>query len=128
MTTPCPYIGTDIVSVNRFESWLSLSDARLSRIFSPTELTYIRSDMTVSAQRMAVRFALKEAVFKALSASGISMPFLTVCRTTTVSHTTTGCPILESSCIPTGWYATCSLSHTDELACATVLIVLGHKL
>ena len=58
-------IGTDLVEVRRIAK--SVRDPRfLARIYTPQEVAYCRGKAH-SAQHFAVRFAAKEAVWKALS-------------------------------------------------------------
>lgn len=73
-------IGIDTVEVNRFCNWHTYSRKNLSRIFTHDEIEYcLRSN---SAQRFAVRFAAREAFFKALSSAypQHTIPFFSVCR------------------------------------------------
>ena len=57
-------IGMDIVEIDRIAK--SVRNARfLERVFTPQEVTYCRSRKN-SAQHFAVRFAAKEAVWKAV--------------------------------------------------------------
>lgn len=58
-------IGTDIVAVSRIGR-LSKNRKFLERIFTPEEIRYCQGKKN-SAQHFAVRFAAKEAVWKALS-------------------------------------------------------------
>jgi phosphopantetheine--protein transferase-like protein len=61
-------IGTDIVAVERFVAWSTYSEAKLLRIFSRNELAdCLREDGTYFPERLAARFAAKEAFYKALS-------------------------------------------------------------
>ena len=62
-------IGIDSVEIKRFEPWTSYSKNRLARIFSEHEITYSLSNPKKAAERLAARFAAKEAFFKALSQS-----------------------------------------------------------
>jgi holo-[acyl-carrier protein] synthase len=58
-------IGVDIVEIDRIRK--SVRNSRfLKRIFTPTEVKYCRSHKN-AAQHFAVRFAAKEAVWKAVS-------------------------------------------------------------
>ncbi len=57
-------IGVDIVEIDRIAK--SVKNPRfLKRVFSPNEVSYCRSRKN-SAQHFAVRFAAKEAVWKAV--------------------------------------------------------------
>lgn len=60
-------IGVDIVEISRIKA-LMADGAFITRVFSEHEVDYCRRTKTpqVSAQRFAVRFAAKEAVFKAI--------------------------------------------------------------
>ena len=70
-------IGVDLVEIKRFERWHSYSDTTLKRIFSQQEIEYARAEPRLSAQRLAARFAVKEAAYKALS---LNIPFLMACK------------------------------------------------
>jgi len=61
-------IGVDIETIERFEN---KDETFLKRIFSPAEIEYCASK-SLPAQHFAARYCAKEAVFKALSAFGIS--------------------------------------------------------
>lgn len=61
-------IGVDIETIERFEN---KDETFLKRIFSPVEIEYCKSKSS-SAQHLAARYCAKEAVFKALSAFGVS--------------------------------------------------------
>lgn len=60
-------IGIDLVEIERFKNWHLYSDKQLLKIFSPAEIAYCRAIPIKSAERFAVRFAAKEALFKALA-------------------------------------------------------------
>src|SRR5690349_6824514 len=60
-------VGVDIVEIDRVRR--SVRNPRfLSRVFTPQEVAYCRSRKN-SAQHFAVRFAAKEAVWKAVASS-----------------------------------------------------------
>ena len=62
-------IGVDIVEIGRIAK--SVRNPRfLTRIFAPREVAYCRSKKN-AAQHFAVRFAAKEAVWKAIASSAI---------------------------------------------------------
>lgn len=91
-------LGIDAVDVARFIPWVTYSRTRLARIFSADELNYCFAmpvspeNLAIIAQRLAVRFAAREAFFKALSAfhPEHSVPFLTVCRYVAVTKQPSG--------------------------------------
>lgn len=64
------YIGCDIEEISRFEG--KENDTHfLDRIYTSKELEYSLKDAKI-AHHLAVRFCAKEAVYKALSSSGIN--------------------------------------------------------
>lgn len=103
-------IGTDIVEVKRFSSWLDYSQERLEKVFTPQELhdcfgeesaQLTAETIRASEEKLAVRFAAKEAFYKALSAALVSMnlaqnefSFLSTCRYVSVVSGTWGVPLL----------------------------------
>lgn len=62
-------VGIDIVEIKRFETLLSDNDF-IKRIFTRKEADYCFKSKS-PAQHFAVRFACKEAVYKALSQLGV---------------------------------------------------------
>jgi phosphopantetheine--protein transferase-like protein len=124
-------LGIDAVEIARFQKWHLKSYQQLLRIFSPAEIDYCLHYSLLSAQRFAVRFAAKEALYKALAQQGKKLPvFLTFCTTTSVAHAPTGFPFLMID-----WekleieelYTTLSLSHTHTVACAVVFLAVLKK-
>lgn len=121
-------IGVDMVEVNRFAHWSSLSKKTLRRIFSEQEIDYCLLVPALSTQRFAVRFAAREAFFKAaISAKMIShKSFLHVCRLISVVKGAQGEPVLEVDWyrLAGTWWANprtnLSLSHTKQFAIAVV--------
>ena len=69
-------IGTDLVEVARIKAFAQKPGA-LERIFSPEEIAYCLSRKN-KYEHLAVRFAAKEAVFKALPFDGIAFKKITV--------------------------------------------------
>ncbi len=67
-------IGHDIVEINRFAHWHTYSLKKLSKVFNQSEIDYCLQHPAYTAQRFAVRFAAKEAAYKALcSAQALSL-------------------------------------------------------
>lgn len=63
-------LGLDIVHISRIEESLQqFGEAFEHRLFTPGELAYAHAGTGVAAQRLAARFAAKEAVIKALQLS-----------------------------------------------------------
>lgn len=92
-------LGVDAVEIQRFMPWVHYPRTQLARIFSTTELDYcfalsasIDTNHVVIAQRLALRFAAREAFFKALSSldPAHTVPFLTVCRHVAVQKHVSG--------------------------------------
>jgi len=97
-------IGTDIVRVSRFDSWAFFSAQKLSRVFTEQELQdcySISLDLYV-AEKLAARFAAKEAFYKAFSGMLVrlgktekSFGFLTACRYISVEKSVWDIPVLS---------------------------------
>ncbi len=65
-------IGTDIVEVTRFIPWITAPASQQGAIFSEQEIADCiteKADSQNIAERLAARFAAKEAFYKALSAT-----------------------------------------------------------
>lgn len=79
-------IGIDTVEIERFALWYTYTPQKLRRIFSPEEIDYCLAQHKKSAERFAVRFAAREALYKALSYAYPHnvLPFLTICAHTTI--------------------------------------------
>lgn len=61
-------VGTDIIEVNRIEQAIKKhGDKFLTKIFTPDEIKYCNKNADTKYQHFAVRFAAKEAAFKAIS-------------------------------------------------------------
>lgn len=67
-------LGVDAVEIERFDAWKAYSYKQLVRIFTESELNYCFAIPTKISERLALRFAAKEAFFKALS------PIIPDCR------------------------------------------------
>ncbi len=63
-------VGIDLASVDAVEQSLSAhGDAYLARVYTPRELDHCRGEHGVSVERLAARFAAKEAAIKVLRPS-----------------------------------------------------------
>jgi holo-[acyl-carrier protein] synthase len=118
--------GIDIVDVKRIESMLGEhGDRFIERCFTPSERSYADAGGGRRAERYAVRFACKEAVFKALGTgwrTGISWRDVEVVREPSGQprlQLCGRCAELAQSSGVVHWHI--SLSHTDTLACASVI-------
>lgn len=123
-------IGIDSIEIARFKTWHTYTSKKLTRIFSPDEITYCLNNTYKSAERFAVRFAAKEAFFKAFcSMLQHAIPFLTVCKNIHIERKTNGLcslcisweKILEKqTIIPPSVHL--SLTHTQKIATASVIL------
>lgn len=123
--------GIDIISVNRFARWHSYSNIKLQKIFSSEEITYCLSNVEFSAQRFAVRFAAREALYKAISQADkkLQIPFLTLCKAVTIIKSPSPTLFINQKKIeqlPISFFINTkiflSLSHSKETACAMVIL------
>jgi holo-[acyl-carrier protein] synthase len=88
-------IGIDIVDIERFSHWHQYQSAQLQRIFSIEEIAHCLEYGKLSAGRFAVRFAAREAFFKAIQAAYPKpLPFLTCCKAVYLSNNKQGTPQL----------------------------------
>ncbi len=108
-------IGIDLVEVPRLKAAYERHGERfLLRLFTPGELDYAlaaRGDRRF--ERLAVRFAAKEALVKAV---GRPLPY----RSIEVGHAPSGQPTV--TCAAVEERITASLSHTRRLAVACILV------
>ena len=113
--------GVDIVEVARIEKALEKHGERfLKRVFTSDEVSYCQSKKMTS-QRLAARFAAKEAVFKAASPiEHLEYRQIEVC------HDPQGAPKikLHDTKVLSGRNLKISLSHTALVAMASVVLVL----
>jgi holo-[acyl-carrier protein] synthase len=66
-----PGLGIDLVLVSRVEASLARFGERfLRRVFTEGEIAYATADPGATAERLAARFAAKEATMKALDLAG----------------------------------------------------------
>lgn len=91
-------IGADIVQVRRFEQMQHLPHERLLRLFTEYELYYAAQTRGgFSLERLASRFAAKEAFFKAFSnynKGDNRLSFLTIAPLVEVRNNSEGAPSL----------------------------------
>ncbi|MCX5922858.1 MAG: 4'-phosphopantetheinyl transferase superfamily protein [Candidatus Dependentiae bacterium] len=124
-------IGIDSVEIQRFKEWHAFTQKSLQRIFSEEEISYCLSNKAKSAERFAIRFAAREALFKTLSSAypTFELPFLTLCRLVRTEKNHRGAPCLQvdwSRCLPlaTQTYPICHTSWTHTATTATAIVVL----
>jgi holo-[acyl-carrier protein] synthase len=121
--------GIDAVEVTRFADWHAKPIRSLKRIFSDSEITYCLSNKKLSAQRFAVRFAAREAVYKIAHAIPAlqHVSFFTMAHAIVITKSDTGAPKLHVDWYELGidqppqiiWHL--SMTHTKELAIASVI-------
>jgi holo-[acyl-carrier protein] synthase len=118
--------GVDVVSVPRIAEMLrEHGDRFLDRCFTGDEQQYALSQKKRTAEHLAARFAAKEAVMKALGTGlrdGLSWTQIEVYREPSgrpmLALTARAAEMARERSI-TGWLL--SLSHTDEIAFASVI-------
>ncbi len=120
-------IGVDTVEIERFSQWNSYSQKKLSRIFSFQEIDYCLEKSNQSAERFAVRFAAREALYKALSYAfpNKKIPFLTLCSSVSITKKNELPHLIihdDLGIDTSGLTIHFSLSHSRTLATAFVVI------
>ncbi len=126
-------VGIDSVEIKRFFRWRQFSKKTLQRIFSSEEIDYCFITFLKSEERFAVRFAVREAFFKAYSTAfpEVNIPFLTVCKQLVLKKTNYGVPYLlinwgqlikNNKQITDKIMTSISFSHTKTIATAVVIL------
>lgn len=124
-------IGIDLVEIKRFAHWYKRPKKELLRLFSPEEITYCLSNKAKNTERFAVRFAAREACYKALCniIPQESLPFLKFCRTIRIESRKPpqllidwGSIIKNPSLNAKNIMPFLSLSHTKTIATAMVIL------
>jgi holo-[acyl-carrier protein] synthase len=126
-------IGIDSVDIARMSPWLATDRSRLLRIFHADELAYCFKNPAKTAERLAARFAAREACFKALAPHcQRQLPFLTLCRMVQVKKLSSGAPelIIDWNRLQTEDFfcpnkppkTHISLTHTHSQATAIIII------
>lgn len=118
-------LGADLVDVDRFRNAIERTPGMVDRLFSDDERAYA-AEATDPSERLAVRFAAKEAVMKAL---GVGLGAFAL-RDVEVRRAASGAPslVLRERAAEladergvTAWHIT--LSHTHAVAQAVVVAV-----
>lgn len=123
-------VGIDAVGIERFKYWHLYKQETLLRVFTEQELDYIFAVPEKSAERFATRFAVKEAVFKSISAHiadsfFAAAPHIEVIK---LPHGDLACTVHWSQlqCITddecTHYTIVLSVTHTRTTAIAVVLL------
>lgn len=125
-------IGIDSVDIARLIPWARYTQTQLSRIFHEEELRYCFGSPLKTAERLAARFAAREACFKALAPHTLRpLPFLTLCKKMRVNSLPSGAPKLVIDwpyLVENGYYNTqcieshISITHSQHTATAIVIL------
>lgn len=121
-------IGIDLIETKRFSDYAS-NNLLVQKILTPDEINYCLSSPEIAAQRIAARFAAKEAFLKALNAAfpeiALSLPNISksvsVIKNGNIPYLSINWPQINQN-LPTNLKAHLSLTHTKELANAIVLL------
>ncbi|GMU18927.1 MAG: hypothetical protein AMXMBFR12_01190 [Candidatus Babeliales bacterium] len=118
-------IGIDSIEIARFAQWYTYSQKQLLRVFSHEEIAYCLLVTAKSAERFAVRFAAREALFKAYSAwqPDHKIPFLKFCKAVTISKKN-DIPFvtIDAQIITANYTILISLTHTTTTATAFAIL------
>jgi len=106
-------LGVDLVEVSRVRRLAARSPSFLNRFFTPGELAYCRKSRNIY-ERLAARFAVKEAVIKALDARNLAL------KDIEVENTASGRPLVKVKGLPS-LALMVSISHTSRHALAAVV-------
>ena len=124
-------IGTDIVDARRIQAAMDRHpDKFTKRIFSDAEITAAK-EYSNQASYFAKRFAVKEAVYKALSSSGVSncgwreAETLSAPNGAPIVNLTGRCKTALETMTPDGYNAGLSVSLSDEPPYALAFIVIS---
>ena len=109
-------IGVDIEEVARVRRLCRKTPGFLKRFFTSEELAYCRG--VNMFERLAARFAAKEAVIKALDRKDLPLSSISVSKTATGRPSVT----VEGAGLE-GLKIMLSLSHTARYACASAVVV-----
>jgi holo-[acyl-carrier protein] synthase len=106
-------IGLDIVEIDRVRKLVTKTPKFLDRVFSAAEIAYC-SKKKIPWQHYAVRFAAKEAVWKAIDKAGLAL------KDISVANDKRGKPGVVIKGKPAKGFKL-SLSHSDRYAVAVAV-------
>jgi len=118
-------IGLDAVDISRFEHWSKYPIKQLQKVFHNDEINYALSNPKKTAERLAARFAAKEAFYKALSAvTNKKYSLLYIFKNAHVDHGENGAPVLivNSYALDLNYSYSLTITHTNKTAIALVMI------
>lgn len=118
------FIGIDAIEINRFAHFHTYKPTQLTRLFSPQEITYCLATPTKSAERFAVRFAAKEALYKALTQlqGNPPCPLLELFKYVEIQRSPHPTFLFSKKLSSEQLIAQISMTHTKKLAFAQVLL------
>ncbi len=124
-------VGIDVVRISRIADSIGrFGDRFIRRLFTDNEITYAQSAPDLTAERLAARFAAKEAAFKALALvdRGIGLKCVEVRRgpdgaCDLVLHGPAAVAAAEAGVSD----MSVSLSHEDDYATAVVVAQAGTR-
>jgi holo-[acyl-carrier protein] synthase len=121
-------VGIDLVRISRVaESLDRFGERYLRRVYTPGEIEYARASPAHTAERLAARFAAKEAAIKALDLAerGVGWNQIEVAR----SPSGAGTLILHgaAAAMAAGSELAVSLSHEGDYATAVVVCMPSHR-
>ena len=121
-------IGTDLVEIKRIEEKLQKNNGFIAMVFSNYEIQYCQS-MRLPAQHFAARFAAKESLLKAVGKGmllDIPLSNIEVCNNENgkpyFNFDTETHAIISKEIGTLQWVAHLSLSHTQSMATAFVIL------
>ena len=117
--------GTDIIEISRIKEDIEkIGESFINRIYTENEIKYCESKKNQKYQHYAVRFAAKEAVFKAIS-EFLDNKYSILWKDIEILNNSQGKPIvkLEGKQFNSLESIDLSLSHCKEYATANVVIV-----
>ena len=110
-------IGIDITEVARIRKIFGKHPASLKRFFTPEETRYCLKSRN-KYERIAARFAAKEAVIKALDMTSLPLKAISV----TKAETGRPCVVLSGARFK-NTRIMLSLTHTADYACAVAIVL-----
>ena len=129
-------IGIDSAEIDRFKPWTEYSKDKLLKLFSESEVEYCLENTKKSAERLAARFAAREAFYKAFSqmAPENKIPFLELCRLIKITANKKGAPLLiidwtaiQQTGLSLDSEPLCWISITHTSMQATAMVVIEKK-
>ncbi len=114
-------IGIDSVEIARFTHWHTYSQKKLRRIFSAQEIEYSLAIPEKVSERLAARFAAREALYKAWPFT--QEPFISFCKKIAIHNGENNKPNLQIKATQAqGLIIHLSITHTKDLATAMVIL------